>query len=296
MGFFTNLITFSPLLFLAGIIIYLLERRDNLRRGAGLIPDVPENDQLEEQEAEEDYVDDVGDDPAPPPYVPLDTHGAHDPNAPEDSESEPESDAENGDADNGDAEAVDGPAQHQPRTVRTRTVGPKKMRSIQRRDQRRAYHEFLRSQAEQREEQENDLREEEKERAFENARRRALVEEEIAERKEKERIEREKAEGKLREREKKDADKLKNLLRGKKCFEVEKLARSVGRERPWVEMVLKREALMGVDQGVFRTITRDGWWISVGEEDLEILWGRLKESGKMSWNDMGSALEEILVK
>jgi len=276
MAFLYNLLLFSPLLLLAGGALYLLDRLDSSRRNP------PESSPpLEQLETETDLHPEVRAEAVDEEDVDETDSTASEPDLhPEQQEQEPE---------------AGGPSA--PRTPRTRTIGPKKARSIAQRDRRRAYHEFLHSQAQQRAEAEAALREEDEARAFENARRRALVEEEIEARRERERVRRLEEEEMERRRESNDVKALKGLVQGEKAVELGRLGGKLGRERDWVEGVLRREGLLGVgDDRSVAMVTRSGWWVRVGKDDMEQLWAVVEEKGTMKWADMAEILEGLLVK
>lgn len=291
--FLTNLLMFSPLLFLAALILYILDRAENLRRGAGLLP--PETVDPEEGEKLED------------PSITYDE---------EYDEELYESEGEAGEEEEAPAAdlfpgepsqegGTENPAPHLPatqppnRAPRTRTVGAKKARSLARRDQRRAYHEFLQSQQSERARRAAEVGEEEEERLFEEKRRRALVEEEITVRREQERVERIEAERKREEERRRDVDRVRVIVtaRGKgekKAWSLEELAKVVGRDQAWVKEALKLEGLVGGKEGEWRMITAEGWYVVVGEAELRVLYTELEKRGKMEWKEMAKVLEEAV--
>jgi hypothetical protein len=275
MTFLYNLLLFSPLLILAAGALYLLDRLDSSRRNS---PEPsPPPDQLE---TETDLHPEVRAEAADEDVDETDSAASE----PEPHPNQQEQHLEPG-----------GPSA--PRIPRTRTIGPKKARSIAQRDRRRAYHEFLHSQAQQRAEAEAALREEDEARAFENARRRALVEEEIEARRERERVRRLEEEKMERRRESNDVEALKGMVQGGKAVELGRLGRKLSRERGWVEGVLRREGLLGVgDDRSVAMVTRSGWWVRVGKDDMEQLWAVVEEKGTMKWADMAEILEGLLVK
>jgi hypothetical protein len=295
--FLYNLLVFLPLLLLAGGALYLLERYGQQSPPSPPPPPPPpEDDALH-------YEDEV------PTTAELDdlTHESV-----EDSD-EGEGEGEDGDlllpAEHGDLLQDDQPAEHgdddQPaaagtppiaRATRARVVGTKKARSLARRDQRRAYHEFLHSQAAARAEAEAALREEAEARAFENARRRYLLEEEVAAKREKERVEREERERREREREGRDVDVVVKALRKGGVVRLQALAEKVGRGREWVEAVVRREGFLGTgEDGSVRFVTREGVWVCFEMEMQRRLWEVLQERGRMEWSEIGAVMEGLLV-
>ncbi|TGZ83945.1 hypothetical protein EX30DRAFT_361919 [Ascodesmis nigricans] len=263
-NFTSNLLLFSPLLVLAAAILYLLDRGPTLRAGAGLTPSPVEEETIlapEEDYEGEEPAEDVASDLEPEP--------------------EPDIAEEAGEEDNNIPEVpTAGPAAQPTRQVRTRTVGTKKAASLARRDARRAYNEFMRSQAQQRAEAEKELIEQERTAAFENARRRAVVEEEIAARKEEEKRRR-------REKEEREAKELRELVLGKVARGRFKL------EDPRWEKVLRKEGLVGVlnDGEAVGLVTKEGEWVRVNREHLEALWMEVEIRGGMKWREMSEWLE-----
>lgn len=294
MSFLTNLLAFSPLLLLAGLILYLLDRADNLRRVAV----EPESAQLpplqdpEEEEAEaeseeallttlsdEEYNDDDDD-------VDVDGGGEADGEEPAATAAQ-----EPAPAAVPTAAAVD-------RTPRTRTVGAKKARSLARRDQRRAYHEFLQSQQSERARQAAVVAEEDEERLFEEKRRRALAEEEIIAKRQSVKEERARAERKREEEQRRDLEKVRDTVAargaGKMAWSVDGLARLVGRDEAWVRGALKSEGLLGCKGTEVRMITEEGWYLVVGEAELRVLYEEIERRGRMEWGEMAKILEEAI--
>ncbi|KAF8544788.1 hypothetical protein BDD12DRAFT_439899 [Trichophaea hybrida] len=275
--FLYNLLLFSPLLLIAAIFIYVLDRLDTQRRTPP--PEPPEE---QEQAEEQTQTPDAEDVPTAEPPTDL-----------IDSESEPESDSDTSAGAPPPTDAIPTP---QLRTPQTRHIGPKKMRSLARRDQRRAYHEFLRSQAEARSQVEATLLEEETERAFENARRRYLLEEEIASRREAERTARLEEERVKKAVEAQAVQAVVGELWGKTVVRLDELAGNVGRGREWVESVVKREGFLGVGEGgEVRMVTREGVWVSLHPEAAAKFWRVVEEKGKLEWGEVGEILEGLLM-
>ncbi|KAI5788958.1 hypothetical protein DFH27DRAFT_460329, partial [Peziza echinospora] len=197
------------------------------------------------------------------------------------------------------------PALHIPQT---RIIGKKKAASLARRDQRRAYHEFIQSQAQAEAAKNRALEEEISETLFEERRRRALAEEEIAARKAEEkriRIEKEKAEAAAKGWGRAELDLLrKEVGSGEVCGMWKLSELGCGRGEKWVAEGLEREGLLGIkhtgdnsDSGwKLRTITAKGWYVVLGDQEIEQLWGKLDEAGEkgLKWSEIGSGLEQIV--
>ena len=196
------------------------------------------------------------------------------------------------------AAAAAGPAggQTRPHIPHTRNVGAKKARSLARRDQRRAYHEFLHSQAAMRASAAAATAEEEHERIFEEKRRRALIEDEIAAKKEAERKARLEAEKKGAEKERGDVDGLKKKVAAPGAWRVSTLGGKRG--EAWGVEVLRREGLVGKVRGGedVGIITGEGWYVRLGERQLELISGEIEKKGRMEWREIADRLEWVVGK
>jgi hypothetical protein len=289
--FLYNLLLFSPLLGLGALILYVLERADTLRRGAGLLPPEPNPPPLEQPQPDPQAETFPQNDPDSDIESDTDELLERDPlDAPFDDDQPQQAQAQ------AQAQA---PAQQQRRAPRTRTVGTKKARSLARRDQRRAYHEFMHSQQSARAAENAALAEEEEERVFEEKRRRALAEDEIIKRKERERAERLERERKEREEYARDVDALKTMVgvrrgerQGRRGWKIEELAGRRGTE--WVRETLRLEGLVGIREGGVGMITGDGWYVVLGEQELGKLYEEMERRGRMDWGEMASVLERAI--
>lgn len=308
--FLYNLLLFSPLLLVAAGFLYILERLDAHRRSP---TPPPEPEPGEAAEPEEQLQPPEPEAPNPDPYPPQDagessSESEIDENAPPPHPPPPPPPLlPPNDADPAVAAGAGGTVAPL-RTPQTRQIGPKKMRSLARRDQRRAYHEFLRSQAEARSEAEAALQEEEAERAFENARRRYLAEEEIAVRRRSERAARLELERCKEAAEAQAADAVVAELRlrirlgqdrGRPVVvHLDELARKVGRdgEKVWVEGVLRRQGFLSPGEGgEVRMVTREGVWVGIHPEAVGQFWRVVQTRGKMEWQEVRDVLEGLLV-
>ncbi|KAF2740736.1 hypothetical protein EJ04DRAFT_164321 [Polyplosphaeria fusca] len=192
-----------------------------------------------------------------------------------------------------------------PVTPANRIVGAKKAKSLARKDQRRAYFEFHRAQAEQRKQEEaRDAPEREAALAAVKARR-AEVEREIADaerarrerRKEEERAEqrdeverRERVLGRVRE----EVDEF-------GAVDIEVLAEEEGRSKEWVEKLVRAAGVVhsGGEKGAHIMITGGGWLVRIDEDVMRkaymeaIAFGD-KNGGKISFGQMGGLLEKAM--
>ncbi|KAF8473557.1 hypothetical protein BDZ91DRAFT_759930 [Kalaharituber pfeilii] len=205
------------------------------------------------------------------------------------------------------------------RPPRTRTVGTKKAASLARRDQRRAYNEFIRSQALAAAEAARAVEEELQEKQFEEKRRRALAEEEIDARREKERLQRLEREREEERRWREDVEAIKREVmsgaggagRGRRAWNIKRdlVPLVKGRNDRWVVETLEREGLVGTREGdgggggngdigewEMGMVTGKGWYVIVGKRDIEKVYEGLEEAGGqgMSWGELGRMLQEVL--
>ncbi|PUU79143.1 hypothetical protein B9Z19DRAFT_980455 [Tuber borchii] len=316
--FIRSFILLTPLLALGAVVVYAYEQTNKRRLQAASetqpvveepLPGEPEQAPL--GEVEEDYNDD--DDGVEEEY-PQDAETeelmrqwqAQNPDFVVPPELEEEEGAPANDArlpqfnarGGGDGAAAAGPAGGQTRLhiPRTRNVGAKKARSLARRDQRRAYHEFLHSQAAMRASAAAAIAEEEHDRMFEEKRRRALIEDEIAAKKEAERKARLEAEKKSAEKERGDVEGLKKKVAAPGAWRVSALGGKRG--EAWSVEVLKREGLVGKVRGGedVGIITGEGWYVRLGERQLELISGEIEKKGKMEWREIADRLEWVVGK
>ncbi|KAL5117934.1 hypothetical protein ACEQ8H_004079 [Pleosporales sp. CAS-2024a] len=165
------------------------------------------------------------------------------------------------------------PNPNQPRnTPANRTVGAKKAKSLARKDQRRAYHEFHRQEAELRrlreqegaEERETELAAERERRARIEADIAAKEREERARRKEEERREQEEE----NERRERVVERVRREVRQRGCVDLLEEGRREGKDRLWVTRLVKASGLLAQlsGEGAKLMITGDGWLVKVDQE------------------------------
>lgn len=205
---------------------------------------------------------------------------------------------------NGEAAAAGG---RRAATANRQVVGAKKARSIARRDQRRAYHEFVRAQAEAARAREAEGAEEREAGLFEEKRRRAVAEAALEERARREREEKRERERRAREEEagrQREALRLvRSGLEGRGAVEVREVVERVGRGgedgRAWLERLLRADGVVGRGvgrDGCVRMITAGGWVVRVEESDMQMAWKRAAklQAAKITYAHLGEALEEVL--
>lgn len=266
---------------------------------------VPEED--EEAPLDERLIlrnDSDNDDNDPPPLAPTPPPGHHhnnfQPHIADAHDDDPDANAP------GPANAPNANPNHPRPTPGNRTIGAKKAKSLARKDQRRAYHEFHRQEAELRRLQESEGAEEREAALLAERERRAQIEESI---REKEREERDRVK---REREREAADEAERRervvrmvgdeVRSRGCVDMVDVAHAEGKDRVWVERLARASGLMtGLQrEGGHVMVTEGGWLVRIDGElmesvykDVEVL-GAGKE-GKVSFADFGSVLERVVL-
>ncbi|KAK6007303.1 hypothetical protein QM012_006311 [Aureobasidium pullulans] len=209
------------------------------------------------------------------------------------------------DDDDGEPGPVNPRPQAPPGSNNNRTVGAKKAKSLQRRDQRRAYHEFMRSQGEaQRARDAEGAEEREAQLAAERARR-AVKEAEVEAKRAKEREEKKLKEERAREEEIQRRERAVRLVRAelesRRVVDLEDVARQVGGNagREWIEGLVRASGLLLESQGQYRTmITANGWAVRVESADMEALYSEAVADadgdGAVAYAKLGERLESIL--
>lgn len=210
-----------------------------------------------------------------------------------------------GDHNDDPTEGQAGPAQR-PDLPAARDVGAKKARSIARRDQRRAYHEFQRSQGEaQRALDAEGAKEREAALTAERERRKA-VEAAIEVKKVKDREERREKDRRDRAAEMQRRDSaveiVKEALRAGSACDLWKVAEVVGgdADADWVERLLKATGFLGMKDGVLTTVTAKGWVVRVGADDMKNVYTMAiqqdagNHDGEVSYDVLGGLLEKVL--
>lgn len=239
----------------------------------------------------------------PPPLAPTPPPHHHQPHAPL-VEDFPE-DAPNGNAFLNDVAGPANPNNPRP-TPANRTIGAKKAKSLARKDQRRAYHEFHRQEAELRRLQEAEGATEREAILTAERERRARIEEEI---REKEREERDKVK-KEREREADEENMrrervilaVREGIHGLGAVDLVNEAWKEGKDRVWIERVVRASGLLGQVQrdGSHAMITTQGWFVKIDAELMEKAYAAAvsfgdQQDGKVSFSDFGSILETVIM-
>ncbi|KAI4720477.1 hypothetical protein E4T48_03196 [Aureobasidium sp. EXF-10727] len=209
------------------------------------------------------------------------------------------------DDDDGEPGPVNPRPQAPPGSNNNRTVGAKKAKSLQRRDQRRAYHEFMRSQGEAQRARDAEGAEEREAQLVAERARRAAREAEVEAKRAKEREEKRLKEEKAREEEMQRRERAVRLVREEletgRLVDLENVARRIGGNvgREWVEGLVRASGLLVESQGQYHTmVTANGWVVRVEREDMEALYSdavaSADEDGTVSYTELGGRLESIL--
>ncbi|KAK0279744.1 hypothetical protein LTR91_005496 [Friedmanniomyces endolithicus] len=206
-----------------------------------------------------------------------------------------------------DAPVRPGPA-NLPDLPPARNVGAKKAKALAKKDQRRAYHEFQRSQGEaQRARDAEGAAERDSELASERERRRgkeaALEERKAREREVKREVERRAREEEIRKREAVVRIVRESLEEGRVC-DLMGVARRVGADVDveWVEKIVVAGGIVGRKGGVVTMVTGMGWVVRVTEEDMEAVYRRAveeevaDEEGRIGFDLLGRLLQDVLVR
>lgn len=188
-----------------------------------------------------------------------------------------------------------------------RNVGAKKAKALARKDQRRAYNEFQRSQGEaQRARDAEGAAEREAVQAAERERRK-VAEAELEAKKTKEREKKREVERKQREEEMARREAAVEIVRRdldeRRVSNVFDVARRVGGDADdvWLEKILNAAGVLGKGQdGSFTMATSVGWVVRVRGSDMARAYalaserGKRSEDGEISHEEMGRCLEVVL--
>ncbi|KAF4548690.1 Hypothetical protein D9617_26g079040 [Elsinoe fawcettii] len=191
-----------------------------------------------------------------------------------------------------------------PANIRARQVGAKKAKSLARRDQRRAYNEFMRSQGEaQRAREAEGAAEREAELAEERARR-ATVEAEL---REEERREREARKEEERQEEAKErrarevaASIVRDALRENGWVDLGEVANRVGRTREWLESLVRVEGMLRENDDEVNMVTGEGQLVRITKQMMAEVWRILEQrinttdAETVSFDEVGHVLEGVL--
>lgn len=195
-----------------------------------------------------------------------------------------------------------------PEASTQRNVGAKKAKSLARRDQRRAYNEFMRSEGEaQRAREAEGAAEREAALAAERERRRA-TEAALEAKKAKQREQAREQERREREEDIRRRDLAVNIVRDaledRRMCDLFRVAKQVGGDvdEEWIERILRASGLIGRKGDVMTMITGMGWAVRVTAEDMARLYqtaldAKAGESNKkIGYEGLGGMLEAVLAE
>ena len=199
-----------------------------------------------------------------------------------------------------------------PSAARNNNVGTKKAKSLARRDQRRAYNEFMRTQGEaQRARDAEGAAEREAMQAAERARRKA-AEEALESKRAKEREKRREKERRKREEETARRERAVSIVRQgldeRRMCNLLDVADHIGGDADeiWVEKILNASGMVGRsrtgldEEDGLTMVTSTGWVVRVREEDMKMVYRtvleqrREGEDGEIEYDELGKVLENVL--
>ncbi|KAF3039387.1 hypothetical protein E8E12_007794 [Didymella heteroderae] len=206
----------------------------------------------------------------------------------------------------GEAGPANAEANERPRpTPANRAIGAKKAKSLARKDQRRAYHEFHRQEAELRRLQEAEGRDEREAALAAEKARRAAAEAEIREQERKEREEakalREREQQEEQERRERCVQHVRQQLEDRGAVDLAEAAYAEGKDQLWVERLVRASGLLAQAerQGGKVLITSRGWLVRVDKEIMEMAYKEAEEAGdrwegKVDFGEFGEMLERAV--
>ncbi|KAL5373632.1 hypothetical protein DPSP01_012569 [Paraphaeosphaeria sporulosa] len=199
-----------------------------------------------------------------------------------------------------------GPANDRPQATRAnRVIGAKKAKSLARRDQRRAYHEFHRSQAEQRKLAEEAGREEREAALAQEKARRAEVEAQLAEEKRErlawEREQKRKEAEEEHQRRERVVEKVREEIVRKGAVDLVDVAIEEGKDKVWVERLVRASGMLSqMEKGGAKVmITGEGWLVKIDAELMRTVYEEAasfgnSRDGKVSFANFGGILEKAV--
>lgn len=203
-------------------------------------------------------------------------------------------------------QAQAGPANDRPRpTAANRVVGAKKAKSLARKDQRRAYHEFHRQEAELRRQREAEGKEEREAALAAEKARRAEAERLIQEREREERERKKEEERREQEEERLRRERVIGVVREelekKGAVDLVDVAWEEGKDRVWIERLVRASGLLSQIEkdGAFAVITGAGWAVRIDKQLMRDAYANAvrygnENKGKVSFDDFGGILENAV--
>lgn len=199
------------------------------------------------------------------------------------------------------------PPPQNPRAPPThRTVGTKKAKSLARKDQQRAYNEWLRQEAEIRRRQEDEGREEREAALALERERRAAAEEVIRakEREEREALKREREREAEEEAERRErvVSYVRRKIEEEGCVDLVDAAWKEGKDRTWVERLVRASGLLAQLQteGSRVILTGRDWLVKIDEQVIAKAYAEAERfgqdhGGKLGFEDFGNILEKVVL-
>lgn len=195
--------------------------------------------------------------------------------------------------------------EHPRPTPANRAIGAKKAKSLARKDQRRAYHEFHRQEAELRRLEEAEGRDEREAALAAEKARRAAAEAEIRELERKEREEakaaRDREQHEEQERRERCVRAVRQQLEERGAVNLAEAAYEEGKDQLWVERLVRASGLLAQAerQGGKVVMTSRGWLVRVDREIMEMAYKEAEEAGdsgegKVSFEGFGQMLERAV--
>lgn len=207
-----------------------------------------------------------------------------------------------------DLNVGEGQPGHARNVPQQRNIGAKKAKALARRDQRRAYNEFVRSQGDVQRAQDAQGAAEREAATLAEKDRRAAVEAAIEAKKAKEREQRRVREETARREEfrRRDyaIDVVRRQLETQKACNLSKVAREIGddADEKWLEGVLRARGVVGSKGDVLTLVTGRGWVVRVTAEDMARVYraasdaGLGDDAGRITFDDLGDLLHELLTQ
>jgi hypothetical protein len=243
--------------------------------------------------------------PTPPPHQPHGEEGEEE----EDAQNHPHPDQQAQHQLPDDAFAP-GPAnpQHPRPTPANRTIGTKKAKSLARRDQQRAYNEWIRSEAERRKVEENEGREEREASLAAEKARRLAVEESIREKEKEERDKRKEIERKEPDEEVGRRERVVKSVREQMdrtgAVDLVDAAHAEGKDVMWVERLIRASGLLQQLQKDAPTshilITGRDWLVRIDADVMQQAYAEAEgfgesNGGKVGFEELGTMLEKAVL-
>lgn len=203
-------------------------------------------------------------------------------------------------------DAAAGPANDRPRpTPANRVIGTKKAKSLARRDQRRAYHEWQREQAEARRREEEEGREEREAILAAEKARRAGVEREIVERERAERERRKEEARREQEAERERRERVVGFVRDevRRCGALDLVGVAVDEDKDqlWIERLVRASGMLAQleKEGEHVMITGDGWLVRLDAQLVREAYATAAacadaNDGTVSFARFGTILEDAV--